>query len=351
MTRDWFWLYRPQAPSPRAQSVQVVHAAHAMAARGHRVVLCVESARSRGAILEHYGLEPLPTLRLHPLPGGTLGSAAYRAAFARWVARTDGRGIALARRKKHAAEALRWFGGRFRLLVEAHEVDSLQAAERGEDPAPWRALEAEVLRGAWGLVANCEGTLELLRQAHPSLPPAIVAHNAARPGAPPAEHPRGIGVVGSTRAYKDVDTVVRAAAQVDEPVTWIGADAPVVRLRSEPPISPRDVPARLVGFRALVVPLSPGLFGERLTSPLKLWDALAAGVPIVAADTPAIRAAAEGAFVPYRPGDPESLADALRRVLTDRELRQTVLIAARQRARTWDQRAAEIEAFVDRVGA
>lgn len=347
--RDWFWLYRPGAPSARAQSVQVLNAAHAMAARGHRVELCVESDRPAVEVLGYYGLAPVPSLRVRALPRGTLGSVAYRAAFARWVVRTGGEGIAFARRKKHAAWALSWLGGRFKLVLEVHEVDSAQAIDRGEDGQPWWALEERVLRGAWGVVANAEGTLELLRERHSTLPPALVAHNAARPGVPPRADASGVGVVGSVRAYKDVDTVVAAAALVEPAITWIGADTPLpAPVRSEPPIPPRDVPGRLAGFSALIVPLSPGRFGDALTSPLKLWDALASGVPVIAADTRAVRRVAEGAYVPYAPGDGASLAAAIRET-ADPATRARVVAAARVRARSWDQRAAEIAAFVDAV--
>jgi glycosyltransferase involved in cell wall biosynthesis len=98
----------------------------------------------------------------------------------------------------------------------------------------------------------------------------------------------------------------------------------------------------------LVLPLAPGLFGEQLSSPLKLWDYLASGVPIVAADLPSVRAAAPGAFHPYRAGDPADLARAIREVHTDEALRKRLLGNAI--VRTWDDRAAEIEAFVTALG-
>lgn len=321
-----------------------------MAARGHRVELCVEGSAPAAEILNYYGLPVVPGLRLHVLPRGTWGSIRYRAAFAAWVAASRGRGVALARRKRHAAWATTWFRGAFRLVMEVHEVDSVQAVERGEDPAPWRALEARVLQNAVGVVANAEGTLELLREAHPQLPAAMVAHNAARPaGLRPSGGATGggIGVVGSVRPNKDPATVGAAARLITVPITWVGADGPLdPAVRIEPAVAPRDVPARLAQFRTLLLPLSPGLFGERLTSPLKLWDALSAGVPLVAADTDGIRRAAEGAYVPYRPGDAAHLADALERADRDDTLRARVVAAARARARTWDQRAAEIETFV-----
>lgn len=348
----WFWLYRPAAPAARAQSVQVVNAAHAMAARGHRVELCVEGDRPAAEILAYYGLPMVPELRLHVLPRGTWGSLRYRGLFAAWVARSGGRGIALARRKRHAAWAARWFSGRFRLILEVHEVDSEQARDRGDDPRRWRALEADLLARASGVVANAEGTLDLLRSVHSMVPPAIVAHNGARPWTPTGEEGHGIGIVGSVRPYKDPHTVAAAARLLDRPITWVGADQPLeAPVRAEPPVPYRDVPARLARFRTLLLPLSPGLFGERLTSPLKLWDALQSGVPLVAADTEAVRLAAGGAYVPYRPGDPADLARALAAAERDEALRERVLAVARARARTWAGRAEEIEAFVRGLGA
>jgi glycosyltransferase involved in cell wall biosynthesis len=346
---DWFWLYRPSAPSPRAQSVQIVHAAHAMAQRGHRVELWVEGDQPAEQILEYYGLEHAPTLRIGVLPRArTLASLGYRAAFAAWVRRTGGQGVALARRKKHADWALRWFGARFRLLLEVHEVDSRMASDPAE-ARRWHALEDRVLRGSWGVIANAPGTLELLRQAHPALPPAVAVHNAARPGLTPRGVGQGIGIAGSVRPYKDPQTVARAAASLPWPVTWVGADRPVeAPVRTEPALPPREVPARLQRFRTLLLPLSPGLFGEQLTSPLKLWDALQSGVPLVAADTAALADAAAGAYVPYTPGDPASLVQALRRAHEDEALRAQVTQRARERARTWAQRAGEVEAFVER---
>ncbi len=330
-----------------------------MAQRGHRVELCVQGRARSDEVLRAFGLSPLPTLRLRVLPvANTPASTAYRARFAAWVLRTGGRGVALARSKRHAAWALRWFGSRFRLLLEAHEVDSVQRADAGEDPAPLHELERRVLARSWGVVANCEGTLRLLQRTHPRCPPAVVAHNGARPGVGSAGQGEHVGCVGSVRPYKDPRTVARAAASCRERVVWIGPDAsdlealqPLAggRLRWEAPVPPARVPARLAEFRALLLPLSPGRFGAELTSPLKLWDALQSGVPLVAADTAAIRDAAGGAYVPYTPGDVASLVRALDAACHDTALRRRVLKHARRRARTWEQRAAEVEAFVDRV--
>jgi glycosyltransferase involved in cell wall biosynthesis len=71
-----------------------------------------------------------------------------------------------------------------------------------------------------------------------------------------------------------------------------------------------------------------GIFGTsdkaRRVIPNKAYQALACGVPLVTADTPAARellADGESALL-VPPGDPEALADALRRVMTEPELAQ-----------------------------
>ena len=359
---SFLWLYRPAVPTPRAQAIQVVHMAHAMASRGHDVTLAVEPACGRLSereVLGYYGLEPLDSLRLHILPSGkTMASFAFRAVMARWVARTRGQGIVYARSKRYAREMLRVYGRRFHLIVEAHEVDSLQARERGEDPRAFLKLEAEVLSAALGVVTNAPGTLQLLRSVHPGLPPALVSQNGTHPSRirAPVGPGEGIGYVGSIRETKDLTTLARVAARLRWPVTFVGADADEARalvahsegrLLVEPPLAHRDVPDRLCRFRVLVLPLGRGLFGEHLSSPLKLWDYLASGVPIVGADVPALHAAAPGMFRPYVPGDEGSLQSAIEAVHQEEETRRQLVDQARPRF--WNQRAEEIERFVESI--
>jgi glycosyltransferase involved in cell wall biosynthesis len=359
---NWFWLYRPTAPSVRAQAIQVVNMAHAMASRGHDVTLAVDPPEegpmpTPASVLAFYGLQPVDSLHVHVLPmGGTVASLAFRGIFARWVMSQPVPGVVYARSKRYAREALQWFGGRFRLVMEQHEVDSVQAMAIGEDPGALRLLEREVFAASRGVVTNCPGTLALLREVHPQLPPALASHNAtlASRVRTPKGPGEGAGYVGSVRDNKDVRLLASAARRLSVPVTIVGArgaDGLALqrladgKLTLEEPNPHVDVPDRLAKFRVLVLPLAPGLFGEKLTSPLKLWDYLASGVPIVAADLPTIQDAAPGAFVPYVAGDEDSLVAAIEAASRDEELRARVLAAAK--VRTWDQRAAEVEAFVN----
>ena len=354
-----FWLYRPTAPAVRAQSIQVVHAAHASAVRGHHVTLCVQpdrAGRAASEILAFYGLAPVDGLDLRVLPvGNTAASVGFRAIVARWAM---GGGTFVARSKRYADQAMALLGDRVDLVLEAHEVDSLQAAERGEDPSGIRELEARVLARARGVICNCEGTAELLREAHPDAPTAAVLHNASHPGRrrEPEGSGEGIGYAGSLRGFKDPGLLADAARISGQRWTVVGPESdPELVARSErqlsfePAIAHRDLPDRLARFAVLVLPVAPGLFGERLTSPLKLWDYLGAGRPIVATDTPAIRAAAGDAarYVPV--SDPGAMARAAVELARAPSDGAALVQRARARFRTWDDRAAELDAFLDRV--
>jgi phosphatidylinositol alpha-mannosyltransferase len=95
--------------------------------------------------------------------------------------------------------------------------------------------------------------------------------------------------------------------------------------------------------RAEVV-CAPSLHGESFG--MILTEAFAAQTPVVASDIPGyrdvVRDGLDGLLVP--PGDPLALAEALRRLALDRELRERMALAARERAErfAWPHVAAEV---------
>jgi hypothetical protein len=352
--RQFFWLYRPTLPSSRAQSIQILHSAHALSMLGHRVQLVAErpDGFQGGAaeVLSFYGLPAAPTLELKLLRGGrTRVSIQYRALLAAFVLKARGRAVLVSRSKKQAVEARRVYGKGVRIVLETHELDSALAAERGEPSGEWTRLESEAVAAADVLVANAPGTLELWTERY-TLPPAIFLHNATRADRVrrPREDAAGVGYVGSSRAYKDRASVLELARCSEHSITWVGAEEDAALqgsgLNVVEAVPHGEVPDLLAGFRVLLLPLSPGVFGEKLCSPLKLWDYMAAGVPIVGADLPSLRRAAPGAFVPYRAGDSASLVQAVSAAYTDEALRQQVLQACF--LYTWTQRAVAFEGFL-----
>jgi glycosyltransferase involved in cell wall biosynthesis len=359
-------LYRPRIPTLRAQAIQVLHSCHALARRGHRVDLFFHGPPRRlepSAALAPYGLAPLPGLQLTSLSFAHPGAAGleFRVRVLALLARARGeRPVVYARTKRHAAQLGPWRARLgFRLIFESHEAESAQARERGEPHQAIARLERRVLGSCDALVCNCEGTLELLEEIHgPALPARrLVIHNGTDPDrAVGAVAHEGVvaGYLGSLRAYKNIHTLIDAAALL--PVGFRvrilgGAPGDGEYERAEALAGPRVeiapalpygmVPEALAAMDVLVLSLGDDLYGRRLASPLKLWDYLATGKPVVAPDLPSVRAICGDAFTAYAPGDAASLASAIQRA--------AALGPAAPRLRSWDERAAEIEALAEEL--
>lgn len=349
-------LYRPALPGLRAQTIQVIHAAHALAARGHAVTLMADRGlgglESAAEALASFGLAPLPTLDLQIAPSGHPGLAGlwYRARVLAWALGPPG--VVVARDRRRLVAALPWLR-RHRIALEVHGLGSALALEMGEPTGAHLRVERRAAKAASCMLANCEGTLAAWEDAHGELlsGPRGVVHNATSPSRRrEARAPSPVlRVVGSLRGYKGLDLLVRAAPLLPCPLEMVGGSEAELRalgalppgVMARRPVPYVEVPDLLADSAALILPLADNLFGARLTSPLKLWDYLATAAPVVAPDLPSVRAIAARVPAPlhlFRPGDPEDLAATVRRAL-----------AAPPRApfvRSWAERAAEVEALI-----
>jgi glycosyltransferase involved in cell wall biosynthesis len=86
---------------------------------------------------------------------------------------------------------------------------------------------------------------------------------------------------------------------------------------------------------------------------LKLFEAMAAGRPLVASDLPSIGEVlthdVNALLVP--PNDPKALASAIRRLSTDRELRARLAQQAGSDVRqySWDERGRKLAELIDQT--
>ena len=148
-------------------------------------------------------------------------------------------------------------------------------------------------------------------------------------------------IVGGTRDRIGALRILAKALGVAERVDFVGQVPPNRRFDY---IKPATV---------CVLPLTRKSIASRYTSPLKLFEYMAAGKAIVVSDLPSMREVitdgVHGLMV--APEDPHALAGAIRRLLEDRPLRDRLGDAARRLAEgyDWKQRALRIMDFVSQV--
>ncbi|MFQ5700397.1 MAG: glycosyltransferase family 4 protein [Acidobacteriota bacterium] len=398
------YFYRVPVPTTRAGAIQAFNTCSGLSRSGGDVTLHVEAIRapSTTACLSYYGIEdPIGTGR------GSLAIIGLGRHWARpflaWKTRNalgpaSGRPACLfVREVRRYVPTLidRARAAGLKVIFEAHNVsaslvnekrdkavrDDSQSAGRHQalvsrrlqaESSARSALETSILLRADGLICTQRTTLERLRSFLRPGTAAAVLGNAAQPppaGDPVAERDIDVLYCGSLKPWKGVDTLVSALEHLPSgKLTVIGPAEPadVRRLRGLaldagtadrltilPAVPPGRVWSLYARAKVGVVPLPGSGFVEAryFTSPLKLFEMMAAGLPVVASRLPSIQEyAVDGReILLVEPGDPRSLAAGLRRLLDDESLRTQLGGAARSRAAqsTWDARGVKILAFAE----
>ncbi len=175
--------------------------------------------------------------------------------------------------------------------------------------------------------------------------------------------------LGHLYPWKGVDTLVEAARHAAPDVQWVvvggispdldriraaAADLPNVHVMGHLP--PDEARLYLVAADVAVIPFSGRqVIAREHTSPLKLFEYMAAERPIIASDLPSLREVLdhERNALLVAPDDPSALAAAVTRLLADSALAARLAQAARLEveSRTWTQRAAAIREFLESTPA
>jgi glycosyltransferase involved in cell wall biosynthesis len=268
------------------------------------------------------------------------------------------------------------------VVFESHQVfaDTMrEEAERsGRDlSAKLRRLterEAEVYRDAAGLIVLTHRLAAMLGERFATRGRIQVAPDGVDlHGALPIADRASAGPVtylGNFHPWKGVEILVQAAACAsDLHVTLVGGE-PEPRARIEAlaksleaadrvrfvgPVPPPKRWEYLAKASVCVLPLTRSAFGTSFTSPLKLFEYMAAARPIVASDLPALREVlrdGENALL-VPPEDPAALAAAIRRLQEDPLLAERLAAQAARdvRAFTWEARGRRIVDFLGTLGS
>ncbi len=168
--------------------------------------------------------------------------------------------------------------------------------------------------------------------------------------------PRYVLAVGTLEPRKGIDTLLAALAEPNAPDLpvllagqqgWGRVDPAEVarrveldpgRVRVLGRISDAELAVVLHRAAVLAAPSQAEGFG------LPVLEAMAAGVPVVHSDAPALVEVAGGAGVMFARNDPAALATALRAVLSDPARADGMIAAGRRRAQqfTWEQTARRV---------
>lgn len=223
-----------------------------------------------------------------------------------------------------------------RLVYDSHEWWS--GRERHGRPTPIersreKAVERRIVSRADAVLTVSDGIAERLGRWRDT--PVVVVRNtfplapaAAAEPRPLSARPSGAVYAGRIGAARDIETLLDATAALRLDTVLMGnADREFlpklrfsdgsVRIDPSRPVDEVDDVLRRVGIS--VVTLTDTCENHRLALPNKVFHAVRAGVPVVAADLPELRrlVTSYGIGALYRPGDVASMRGALEEVAAD----------------------------------
>jgi glycosyltransferase involved in cell wall biosynthesis len=371
-------------PLERANGIQTIETCHALARHGVQVTLRVrpdttEPPRDPYAF---YGLPRIAGLDIETAATPAQPAAVRRAMYlaSSWLRATTGPwdlvltrdlGMAslLSRTPARERPALVYESHGFAPAVHSEMKEMLSDGAAPSDVKQQRLLarEARVWRRADGYITITRAlAVELVERFGVRARLAVVPDGVRLPDASPGRHELGkppvIAYAGHLYPWKGVDVLLDALSRLPhvrglivgghpgEPdlahCQTLARDLSIAdRVTFTGLVPPSDVAAYLASADIVVLPNPALQISQRYTSPLKLFEYMAAGRAIVAADLPAVREVLdENAAMLVVPGSGAALAEGIAALLDDGRLRRRVVEEATRRVQSysWDARAARL---------
>ena len=403
-------------PIERANGIQTMETCHALGTRGHRVELVVRPDTHAPARdpFAYYGLAPLERLTIQTAP--VTGPAAARRigylSFALGRVAGAGRADVVFTRDLGVASLVLRLPRALRppLVYESHgyapdvaaalpQLIATASAPAGRKLRRLARREAHVWRTADGYVTITRSLAEDLAARFGERPRLHVVPDGTRvatrgdgaraldaksrePGAD-VPHPGSsrsvasggapvVAYAGHLYAWKGVDVLLEALARVPNVHGLIvgghSAEPDLERVKTAAGrlgiadrvtftglVEPGRVAELLRSATILVLPNPASAISDRFTSPLKLFEYMAAGRAIVASDLPSIREVlhdgVNAVLVPA--GDAAAIASGITRLLDDPSLAARLALAATEASihYSWERRAERLEDLFNEVVA
>ncbi len=380
-------------PSPRANTIQILHTARELAACGNEVYLVAKQGNSSvPELLQYYGVSPEPNLKMHLVPaprivsGAKIHESLILKETSQLLLRFRGEKMIVFTRDPLFVSLLlrmrKLFG--FHLVYEAHTLFFVTAKETYM-PIAWnhrkeiriKKREESVFRNSNGIVFISSSLNEFASEYFPLIQPSAVIHDGAVvPDAMPLRKKTNLLCYsGQFYGWKGISTLLHAMKWVEggASLRLYGGGYSTVKddLREmQNIIDENDLSQKveLHGFlppskisEAIsecsigVLPLPNNIIGNRCNSPLKLFDYLANGLAVVASNLQTIREIVQhgknGHLV--SPGSPEKLAEGINKLLKDAAYRDSIATAGFETARnySWRKRGVQLNQFLETIAS
>ena len=376
------------------QTIQVLRDYHSLARLGYEVHVFYRAPRALSdtelaEAATRHGLTAGTPLKFHCISEGFGGKRRLFRAADSLMEKSDLPVVIAVRTMDHArlALALRLRTQRqpARVIIELHEgaFPHMVYRERGRHVRAWfsRRSERHVLREVDGIVATVGSQEALLKEIFPAHARVSVLPNGV--DLPAFENASSATTTGDGRfhlryagqflAWKNTDIMIEAIQHLPpsailelaggkpgaEEQTRRAIEAVARRHGVEQRVhyvgflSPKDVPAFLMQANALLLPLGNNVQSRYFTSPMKLFEYAASGVPMVVARQPTtlslVRDNEEVLMV--GPDSAREMADAVNRLMTAPALAARLAARAREWVRqySYEERARRYQDFFDQV--
>lgn len=311
------------------------------------------------------------------------GRLPWHVRLARWVLLPQHRNSAFSRWAHGAVEDGR---GRDYDVVHAHDFTALEAGHtlaeargvplvydthelwsgrpRLHRPTPLqdlreRRVEKALGSGAAAVVTVGEGVADRLRELYGWRHVQVVRNTfVPSPGGPP-DRPTEAVYAGRLAPHRELEVIAAASEGSPVPITLIGPadetwlagfDARAATLRG--PVSSDEVTALLQRAGIALVTHGDSFANLRLALPNKLFQAVAAGVPVVATDVGAMAEIVRehGLGTLYRRGDVGAFRTALAELIEDYP-QWCERVARARLSLTWSADAARLVGLYERIGS
>ncbi|MGD9209390.1 MAG: glycosyltransferase [Desulfobacteraceae bacterium] len=373
-------------PNKLAHSIQIMHTCWELASQGVMVDLMVKKVEKKSSkeCLKVYGLSEHKNLRIYGKRKRTHRSIFFfKVLIKAWRHRNDKNTIIFLRDKK-LARLLNFFKYLIKIpcVFESHGISYLVLKDKliREKQIPlldlcrkkikiWKTyrLERYIYRKVDGIICTTHGSKEVIHEKFSNSIPTQIIYNATRMTAKKNIYNRkNILYLGQLYPQKGVDVLIEALQYLPQrKLIIIGGNkkedveriqglceklGDKDRVKITGYVEPWEIEKYFDQIGVGVIPILDLIETRLFTSPLKIFDYMAAKIPIVASDLPSIRAVlTDGETgILVEPDNPKKLAQGIERVLSDQNLAEKLSAQAYRKALdfTWSKRSQKLISFL-----